>query len=148
MHEAARHARSGERGEVGAGLGQAHAAQAGAADRELPSDEVVQGDAAGEDVAAGVGRPHLEVVVAAQGLDRLGLDQRDLAARPRRLRPLARAGRVPVAVDADPGDERDLLVLGHPLSRASGGEQPGDDPVGHTRTVAASARVHPGSFRT
>src|SRR3990172_4216183 len=49
------------------------------------------------------------LVVPLQRLDRLKLDERDLAARPRRLGVVAVAAEVAVALKALPGDGADLL---------------------------------------
>ena len=64
----------GQAGQVVAGLVEAQAAQHHLADAELAAHQVVQRDAAGDDVAAGLSRVDLEVVISLQRLDGLKLD--------------------------------------------------------------------------
>src|SRR3990172_4302407 len=94
----------GQARQVVAGLVQAHPAQADLADAELAAHQVVQRDAASDDVAAGLPRLDLHLVVALQRLDRLQLDERDLAAAAGRAGPAALAVEVAVALKTPPGD--------------------------------------------
>ena len=66
VHQAAQHPRCGHRLQVGARLAQLDAQAADAADRELPPDEGVQVDTAGEDLAAALGAAELDARVGAR----------------------------------------------------------------------------------
>ena len=74
MDEVAEDPRVGEALELGAGLAQAAADALGLSDAEAAADERVEVDAAGDDVAAGLGGRQAELV------DDLGLDQRQVVA--------------------------------------------------------------------
>jgi len=94
----------GEAGQVVAGLVEADSAQCHFSDLELSADEVVEGDVAGDDVAAGVAGAELELVVTLQRLDRLDLDKGDLAVGSVPVRVGAFAVEVPVALQPLPRD--------------------------------------------
>ena len=74
----ARPAASASRGGCTGRTAAAHALDL--ADGEAPADEVVQRDAAGDDVAPASPRRELDARLAREPLDRLGLDQRDVPA--------------------------------------------------------------------
>src|SRR3990170_4975108 len=96
-------------GQVVAGLVEAEAAQHHLAGAELAADQVVQRDALRHDVATGLPRLDLRLVVALQRLDRLKLDERDLAAAARRAGPAAGGAEVAVAFESFAGDGAGLL---------------------------------------
>src|SRR3990170_9001869 len=131
----------GQAGQVVAGLVEAQAAQDDLAGAELAAHQVVQRHAAGDDVAAGLPRLDLQLVVPLQRLDRLKLDQRYLAARPRRLGVGAVAAEVAVARKAPPGDGADLLDGDGRLAGDRGDVYGVDGAVGHLGRAFLAAAV-------
>jgi hypothetical protein len=99
----AQHTRLRERLQVVAGLAELDAHALGLADRETPTDERVEVDAAGGDVAARLARCELDTVLTRQPLDRLGLDQCQITADAIVLVVAAAVG-VAIAVETDAGD--------------------------------------------
>src|SRR5205807_483641 len=107
------HAFAGEPFEVAAGLAQADPPQADGADGELPTDQLVERDAPGGDVAAAVPGIQRHAVVALQRFDRLDLDQGDLAVRPGLLRVRPLPVKVAVPLQALPGNGAHLFDRDH-----------------------------------
>src|SRR6266498_2928824 len=106
-HEAFEDATPRQALEVGARFAETHATQADVAHPELPPDQVVQCDPARHDVPAGVPRCDLGFVVAGHRLDRLDLDERDLAAGARPVRVRAHRTEIAVSLEAPPRDRAD-----------------------------------------
>src|SRR5262245_54773424 len=109
------HARPGELLEVRTRLAEADSPQPRPPDQELPSHQVIEGRAAGDDVPARVARLEVHSALAPEGLDGFELDERHLpvAADPVGERPLG--VEVPVTVDALPGDRLEVLQGAHRL---------------------------------
>src|SRR5919198_5034493 len=107
------HILADEPGEIAAGLAGAHAAEGDPADPELAADEVVERDAAGNDVAARLSRRDCDAVLRVQRAERFELDERHMAARPRFLRERADAVEVAVALDPAPGDDPRYVDASH-----------------------------------
>src|SRR6266571_3170072 len=107
VHEAFEDATPRQALEVGARFAETHATQADVAHPELPPDQVVQCDPARHDVPAGVPRCDLGFVVAGHRLDRLDLDERDLAAGARPVRVRAHRTEIAVSLEAPPRDRAD-----------------------------------------
>ena len=108
MRKPLQHPGLGELLQVGARLAQAVAAALGLAHHEAPADQVVEGEAARHDVAAGLPRPQFDAVLARERLDRLGLDQRDVPARLAILGERPAAREVAVALEPAAGDRGGL----------------------------------------
>lgn len=85
--------------EVPAGFTERHASAADAANVEALPHEMVQRDPAGRHVAAVLAGSQFDVELAADGVDRFGLDERQVLAGPRGPGVVRRAK---VAVAADP----------------------------------------------
>ena len=83
-------------------LAKLHAAQTNFADGELPADQVIERDTAGDDVAARVGGLQFDFVVALDSFDGFGFDERDVVAG-------AGFPEIPVAFETAPGNGADGL---------------------------------------
>jgi hypothetical protein len=113
--------------EVHAGLAQARAAQDDLAYLELAVDQVVERHAEGDDVAPAVAGLDVDVVLVAQALERLALDEGHL---PPRAGPLGiGAGLAEVAVPFE-------ALAGHSLDRVDG----------HRRLARRGRDVDPDDF--
>src|SRR5256885_9954257 len=117
VHEPAHDARLGEALEVRAGLAQLDPDALHLSDQEALAHERIEARAARDDLAPALARAELDAVLRGERLERLGLDQGDVAAR---LLALAFGQRVPglsVAHEA-------LSGLGHPPGALAGRSRP------------------------
>ena len=123
VHQGFAHAASRQRLQVLARLAEPDAPEHHLADPELLADQVVQRDAPGHHVAPGLDRAELDAVVPAHRLDRLGLDQRELAVRPVLARRHPLAAELPVPFQPVPGHRDDLVDRLQRLFRRRADEQ-------------------------
>jgi len=104
--------------EMEAGLAESRACTFDGADPEAATDERVQVDASGRDIAPRRSRLEADVEDVREPLDLLRGDERDLAIDLLVARVVAGAGGVPVALEADPGESPNAIDGDH--WRASG----------------------------
>src|SRR5437763_97206 len=110
IDQAAQNAGPGQLLEVAAGLAQLDPDALDLADAEAAPDQVVQGDSAGHHVAADLVRRQLDARVREQPLERLRLEQRQVAAGLVDLRPGPLAAVIAVAADPAAGHDVDRLL--------------------------------------
>ena len=79
MNQTAHHTLSGQFFQMGARFAQTHTAQDDFSDGKFSPDEMIEGDAARDHVAAGKTGSHVEVVFSFQRFDRFDLDQSHVA---------------------------------------------------------------------
>ena len=118
MHQAGEDLLVGQPRQVRAGLAEAEPAQRHLAHPELSPHQVIEGDAAGDDISAGIAGAKLDLLVSGHGLDRLCFYQGQLSIRTR----LAgkRAGRleIPIPFQPLPGHRAHFVDRSHPFAGA------------------------------
>jgi len=108
VHKAREHSPVRESLEVGARLTQPHASQPHRSHEEFPADEMVQRHAPRHDVPPRVTGRDMNLIVAAQGVDRLEFNQRDFPPGARTVGVRPRGEEVAVSLDPRPGTARTL----------------------------------------
>jgi hypothetical protein len=78
---------------------------------------MVEGDTSGDDVAPGIAWLELDSMLVPQGIDRLELEQGELAIRPRLIGVEAGPAELTIALDASTRNRRDGRHLSHGLGR-------------------------------
>src|SRR6267143_2404863 len=101
--------------EIPAWLAQALPLAENAADEEAKSDQRVQRDAAGSDIAARLARSQRDSQAFAQGFEYLGFDESEGAASARRAGEVTPPRRIPVAFQADSCEHPDPIRRPHRL---------------------------------
>src|SRR5262245_59301150 len=98
-----------ERLEILAGLAEPKSLEQGVADLERLPDQMIESDTSRDHIAPGLGRTELDFIVPVHGLDRLGLDQRDLAIRATFARGKAIMLELPIAFQAASSHRNHLI---------------------------------------
>ena len=126
---------------MGAGLAQPDAAKDGLPDLELAADEVVEGDAAGGEIAAAFRGGELYVIVAGEGGEGLGLNEGGLAQFVVRGRISAGAVVVPISFEPETFHDPDLLEVLQKIIGGWGDLDRNDDAGLHVCSLGSSRRT-------
>ncbi len=113
---------------VGAGFTKAEAAHCDGADAEVAANEIVEAEAAGEQVAPGFGGVEGLMIFANEVFDRLGFDERDIAGS-RVGRKGAAAEGVAISYQASAGEGANLRHRVREYARR-GGDVDGEEKTG------------------
>ena len=97
---------AGQALEMFAGLAEANTTDADVADCELAADQMIEGDAAGDDVAAGVAGSEVDAVVAVEGFEGFSLDESEFEVG-LGLEECALLEGIAVAIESDAGNRLD-----------------------------------------
>ncbi len=117
MHQATEDPGASEPFQVSTGLAQSDPHESHLAHSEALTHEIVERNPACDDVPAGRSGLERNPMVALQRLNRLKLDQRDLATRPGRIGVCAHSQAVPVSFKPLPGQCPNLRDRGHETAR-------------------------------
>jgi hypothetical protein len=121
VDQAGQDAGVGEAGEMLAGLAETHPTQADWTNLELLSDELVEGHAEGDDVAARFGGGEMKSMVIFKGLQGLNLDQGDISTGSAALSRCAWWTKIAVALQTQTGDNSDRSLRPGDITMDGGG---------------------------